>query len=255
MTAHRLVRTVSFVLIALLASASVRNIHDRSIEVHTVHGWHIWNISIGFALFFALTVYATMVARHRSTKYALAPIVVLAGVTTSAIQVGLYLNHNAGWWTAIAFGVGVPAAEGALAIVDALMERDAEGDASDSVVRSEGSAFGRIGNALANAAVQRIESSAAPAQAMQPAAQSIAQMDAPSIAPEVHADALDIPSRDALELMHDDAMYGALLELQQRYTNAQIGDAWGVAPSTAQRWIKRRLGQVETVHINGNGDT
>jgi len=253
MTAHRIVRIISIALIALLASASVRNIHDRSLEVHTVSGWHIWNIAIGFALFFALVVYAAMVARQQRTKIALAPIVVLAGAVTSAIQTGLYLNHGAGWMTALAFGVGVPLAEGALAVVDALMERDAEGDAPAQRNAGPGM-FSKLGNALTDAAVQRIEGAA---QSVPTVQATIAPVDAPAVqpddAPALHGDALDIPARDALEAMHDDALFGALRELQVRYTNAQLGDAWGVNASTAQRWVKRRLEKVETIHANGNG--
>lgn len=254
MKSHNFVRAISFVLIALLATASVRNIHDRSVEVHTVGGWHIWNISIGFALFFALSVYAAMVAKRTRTKVALAPIALMAGAVTSAIQTGLYLNHGAGWLTAIAFGVGVPAAEGALAIVDALMEQDALHE--DETAKGNGF-LGRFGSAVGDKMIARIEAQPAPAPAMQTAlhtepapAMQTALHDAPQAA--LH-DAPDIPDRDALDALPDDAKVQRLLHLKEVFTMKEMGEAWGVTGSTATRWINKRLPEEPAVHVNGNG--
>lgn len=157
MNQHNIVRITAVILIALLATASIVNIHARSLEVHEIGGWHIWNISVGFALFFALAVYATMIAQSGRTKIALLPIVAFAGVATSTIQTGLYLNHGADWPTALAFGVGVPIAEGLLAVIDALMEGDRASAQADRSGRSRKTAQPNAFGLLAGAMAKRIE--------------------------------------------------------------------------------------------------
>lgn len=242
MTHHAFVRAISFILIALLATASVINIHARSVEVHSVNGWHIWNISVGFAVLFALTVYAAMIAQRTKTKMALGFIASFASVVTSAIQTTLYLNHNAGWVTALAFGLGVPAAEGLLAMVDALMLNDEQTETKRSA--DEGF-FSRLGSAVGNKVTERIE-----AQPSEDEVKRVAQIEPQSegeVWRTIKASEPKPERRNASVPNERGELILEALRNEGPLRTGELADLLGVSTNTIRAELDKMNGQIEKV--------
>lgn len=109
-------------LIAVLTLASILNIIQKSASYH--HGFSAKLIGIGFGLSLAVTVYVVMIADTAKTRWTAASFAVIFAAVSATIQTALYLDEHAPLLVALAYGVGVPGFEAALAILEALLRRE-----------------------------------------------------------------------------------------------------------------------------------
>lgn len=169
-----IVRIVVSILILILASASVANIHARAIQLHADGGWQTWGVSVGVAVSFALFSYLLISYKKAFFGWAAA----FGAVLTGAAQTGMYLALGADWITALSFGCGGPILEALLAMSEHYMDEPACKKSASNPL------WGRLGNAL----VARIEPQAQPLLqvAPQPLPQPVQEI-APIAQPKLNA--------------------------------------------------------------------
>jgi len=116
------VSRVTILLLAMLTIASVLNIHDMAVATHASGGLAAWIVSIAVGGTLSVLAYVASITDGRTRTVATVFAVFAAGVST-ALQVSLFLDRGAALPVSLAFGVGVPFFEVALAVTDSMLRR------------------------------------------------------------------------------------------------------------------------------------
>ena len=116
------VSRVTLLLLAMLTIASVLNIHDMAVATHASGGLAAWIVSIAIGGTLSVLAYVASITDGRTRTVATVFAVFAAGVST-ALQVSLFLERGAALPVSLAFGVGVPFFEVALAVTDSMLRR------------------------------------------------------------------------------------------------------------------------------------
>ena len=119
---QRWVSVATLVLLFMLTVASVLNIHDMAEATHTANGLPAWIVSIAIGGTLSVLAYVASITDGH-TRTASVIFAVFAATVSTALQVSLFLDRGAQWPVAVAFGVGVPFFEVALAITDSMLRR------------------------------------------------------------------------------------------------------------------------------------
>ena len=106
----------------MLTVASVLNIHDMAEATHTANGLPAWIVSIAIGGTLSVLAYVASITDGH-TRTASVIFAVFAATVSTALQVSLFIDRGAQWPVAVAFGVGVPFFEVALAITDSMLRR------------------------------------------------------------------------------------------------------------------------------------
>lgn len=220
-----IVRFVVSILILVLASASVANIHTRAIQLHADGGWQTWGISVGFAVSFALFSYL-LIASQKTFFFLAAS---FGAVLTGVMQTGMYLALGADWFTALGLGCGGPVLEALLAMAEHYIDEPTKKQTSSIV-------WTRLGNAL----VSRIERPNAVQLDTQPV-----QLDVSTEQPTEHQ--TERPSKlDAQRQMLD------IFTSNPNASLRTVGKQIKRSPTTISNWLTE-LGEQGIVHVNGQG--
>ena len=121
-TVHRWVSRVTLVLLALLTVASVQNIHDMAEATHAANGASAWIVSIAVGGTLSVLAYVASITDGR-TRWTAIAFASFAAVVSTALQVSLFQARGAQLAVALAFGLGVPFFEVALALTDSMLRR------------------------------------------------------------------------------------------------------------------------------------
>ncbi|RIK36063.1 MAG: hypothetical protein DCC55_28500 [Chloroflexi bacterium] len=133
MTRHKdKVSYIVLALIAVLTLASILNIIQKSRHYH--YGFSANLIGIGFGVSLAVTVYIVMIADTAKTRWTAAIFAIVFAAVSATIQTALYLDEQAPFGVALAYGAGVPGFEAALAILEALLRREVATEARDAEI-------------------------------------------------------------------------------------------------------------------------
>lgn len=119
---QRWVSVATLVLLFMLTVASVLNIHDMAEATHTANGLPAWIVSIAIGGTLSVLAYVASITDGH-TRTASVIFAVFAATVSTALQVSLFIDRGAQWPVAVAFGVGVPFFEVALAITDSMLRR------------------------------------------------------------------------------------------------------------------------------------
>ena len=116
------VSRVTLILLALLTVASIANIHDMAEATHAANGIAAWIVSIAIGGTLSVLAYVASITdgRTRTTAVVFAS---FAALVSTALQVSLFQSRGAQLAVALAFGVGVPFFEVALALTDSMLRR------------------------------------------------------------------------------------------------------------------------------------
>lgn len=121
-TVHRWVSRVTLVLLALLTVASVQNIHDMAEATHAANGASAWIVSIAVGGTLSVLAYVASITDGR-TRWTAIAFASFAAIVSTALQVSLFQARGAQLAVALAFGLGVPFFEVALALTDSMLRR------------------------------------------------------------------------------------------------------------------------------------
>ena len=121
-TVHRWVSRVTLVLLALLTVASVQNIHDMAEATHAANGASAWIVSVAVGGTLSVLAYVASITDGR-TRWTAIAFASFAAVVSTALQVSLFQARGAQLAVALAFGLGVPFFEVALALTDSMLRR------------------------------------------------------------------------------------------------------------------------------------
>lgn len=121
-TVHRWVSRVTLVLLALLTVASVQNIHDMAEATHAANGASAWIVSIAVGGTLSVLAYVASITDGR-TRWTAIAFASFAAIVSTALQVSLFQSRGAQMAVALAFGLGVPFFEVALALTDSMLRR------------------------------------------------------------------------------------------------------------------------------------
>ena len=121
-TVHRWVSRVTLVLLALLTVASVQNIHDMAQATHAANGASAWIVSVAVGGTLSVLAYVASITDGR-TRWTAIAFASFAAVVSTALQVSLFQARGAQLAVALAFGLGVPFFEVALALTDSMLRR------------------------------------------------------------------------------------------------------------------------------------
>ena len=116
------VSNVTLMLLALLTVASVLNIHDMAEVTHAAGGIAAWIVSIAIGGTLSVLAYVASITDGDTRRMA-AGFAVFAAIVSTALQVSLFLDRGAHLAVALAFGLGVPFFEVALALTDSMLRR------------------------------------------------------------------------------------------------------------------------------------
>ena len=116
------VSVATLVLLFMLTVASVLNIHDMAEATHTANGLPAWIVSIAIGGTLSVLAYVASITDGRTRTMSVV-FALFAATVSTALQVSLFLDRGAQWPVAVAFGVGVPFFEVALAITDSMLRR------------------------------------------------------------------------------------------------------------------------------------
>lgn len=116
------VSRVTLMLLALLTVASVLNIHDMAEMTHTAGGVAAWIVAIAVGGTLSVLAYVASITDGDTRRMA-AVFAVFAAIVSTALQVSLFLSRGAHPAVAVAFGIGVPFFEIALALTDSMLRR------------------------------------------------------------------------------------------------------------------------------------
>lgn len=119
---RRWVSRVTLMLLALLTVASVLNIHDMAEATHAAGGIAAWIVSIAIGGTLSVLAYVASITDGDTRRMA-AGFAVFAAIVSTALQVSLFLDRGAHAAVALAFGLGVPFFEVALALTDSMLRR------------------------------------------------------------------------------------------------------------------------------------
>lgn len=119
---RRWVSRVTLMLLALLTVASVLNIHDMAEATHAAGGIAAWIVSIAIGGTLSVLAYVASITDGDTRRMA-AGFAVFAAIVSTALQVSLFLDRGAHMAVALAFGLGVPFFEVALALTDSMLRR------------------------------------------------------------------------------------------------------------------------------------
>ena len=119
---QRWVSVATLVLLFMLTVASVLNIHDMAEATHTANGLPAWIVSIAIGGTLSVLAYVASITDGH-TRTASVIFAVFAATVSTALQESLFIDRGAQWPVAVAFGVGVPFFEVALAITDSMLRR------------------------------------------------------------------------------------------------------------------------------------
>lgn len=119
---RRWVSVATLALLALLTVASVLNIHDMAEATHTANGLPAWIVSIAIGGTLSVLAYVASITDGRTRTMSVV-FAVFAATVSTALQVSLFIDRGAQAAVAVAFGVGVPFFEVALAITDSMLRR------------------------------------------------------------------------------------------------------------------------------------
>jgi len=165
------VSRVTLLLLAMLTIASVLNIHDMAVATHASGGLAAWIVSIAVGGTLSVLAYVASITDGRTRTVATVFAVFAAGVST-ALQISLFLERGAALPVSLAFGVGVPFFEVALAVTDSMLRRYAHAHpaAEFAPQRTRRPAQMRAEPAqMAQAYAEPAQNSAEPAQKLTPA--------------------------------------------------------------------------------------
>ena len=121
-TVHHWVSRVTLVLLALLTIASVQNIHDMAVATHAANGASAWIVSIAIGGTLSVLAYVASITDGR-TRWTAIAFASFAAIVSTALQVSLFQARGAQIAVALAFGLGVPFFEVALALTDSMLRR------------------------------------------------------------------------------------------------------------------------------------
>lgn len=235
MTNHK--DKVSWLVLALIAAltlASIINIIAKSKSYHA--GFSANLIGIGFGVSLALTVYIVMIANTAKTRWTAAIFAAIFAGVSATIQTALYLDESAPLAVALAYGIGVPGFETALAILEALLRREVVEEASTnelSATRHQLAQLQTDNQKMANQLAIKM------AEAPKPAAK-ISNLESPISA---------TPSAKILAKIHQVA---ELADRQPFATDAELAELLQWTDTTARRY--RALAEEHNlIHRNGDG--
>jgi hypothetical protein len=106
----------------MLTISSVLNIHDMAEATHTADGLPAWIVSIAIGGTLSVLAYVASITDGRTRTWAIV-FASFAAFVSTMLQVSLFAERGATWLVAVAFGVGVPFFEVALAITDSMLRR------------------------------------------------------------------------------------------------------------------------------------
>lgn len=119
---QRWVSRVTLALLALLTVASIVNLHDMAEATHTADGVTAWIVAVAIGGTLSVLVYVASITDGQ-TRVVATRFGVFAAVVSTVLQVSLFVSRGADMWVALAFGVGVPFFEVALALTDSMLRR------------------------------------------------------------------------------------------------------------------------------------
>lgn len=264
MTAERtIIRWTVLILIGVLTLASIGNIYQMTNTLHhSASGWNMTSglISVGFGLAFALLTYVVMICESAATKWTVGLFAIIAAAVSSTIQTAFYLSHDAGFWVATAYGVGVPAFEAFLAITEALLGMESE-NKTQTVTQSRWTrlsdlAFDRLADRLADRSpvvqADRSDAGQLTVQAEQPAAANAGgQVVEFEAEPEVDGTKLD--EANLKRTVSKEQAMVKLIDYYRDHPDAsqqQAADHIGKSKSAVNSYLKE-LREAGTVNVNG----
>jgi hypothetical protein len=119
---QRWVSRVTLALLALLTVASIVNLHDMAEATHTADGVTAWIVAVAIGGTLSVLVYVASIT-DGSTRTVATSFAIFAALVSTVLQVSLFLSRGANAGVALAFGVGVPFFEVALALTDSMLRR------------------------------------------------------------------------------------------------------------------------------------
>ena len=119
---RRWVSIATLTLLGMLTVASVLNIHDMAEATHTANGLPAWIVSFAIGGTLSVLAYVASIT-DGNTRTVSIVFAVFAATVSTALQVSLFVDRGAALPVALAFGVGVPFFEVALAITDSMLRR------------------------------------------------------------------------------------------------------------------------------------
>lgn len=119
---RRWVSIATLTLLAMLTVASTLNIRDMAEQTHTATGAASWIVSIAIGGTLSVLAYVASITDGRTRTMA-TTFAVFAALVSTALQVSLFLGRGAPVAVALAFGIGVPFFEVALALTDSMLRR------------------------------------------------------------------------------------------------------------------------------------
>lgn len=205
-TVRRYVSAATLALLGALTLASVVNLHDMAIATHAADWLTAWIIAFAIGATLSVLAYVASIT-DGSTRTVATVFAIVAALTSSALQVSLFLERGATIAVALAFGAGVPFFEVALALTDSMLRRYAT---------------------VQVAPVQ--EPVATPVRKPRPVQPEpvapVQEVIAPPIAPTI---ATELPEQP-------DKKTRALQLLQEGLPKAHVARELDVNPSTVHRW-------------------
>ncbi len=148
-TVHRWVSRVTLVLLALLTVASVQNIHDMAEATHAANGASAWIVSIAVGGTLSVLAYVASITDGR-TRWTAIAFASFAAIVSTALQVSLFQSRGAQMAVALAFGLGVPFFEVALALTDSMLRRYSTPVATPSHDSARNTAPDTVSDAMRN---------------------------------------------------------------------------------------------------------
>lgn len=119
---QRWVSRVTLALLALLTVASIVNLHDMAEATHTADGVTAWIVAVAIGGTLSVLVYVASITDGQ-TRTVATSFAIFAALVSTVLQVSLFLSRGANAGVALAFGVGVPFFEVALALTDSMLRR------------------------------------------------------------------------------------------------------------------------------------
>jgi len=119
---RRWVSIATLTLLGMLTVASTLNIRDMAEQTHTATGAASWIVSVAIGGTLSVLAYVASITDGRTRTMA-TTFAVFAALVSTALQVSLFLGRGAPVAVAVAFGIGVPFFEVALALTDSMLRR------------------------------------------------------------------------------------------------------------------------------------
>lgn len=244
MTTHKnKVSGLVLALIAALTLASIINIIAKSKSYHA--GFSANLIGVGFGVSLAVTVYIVMIANTAKTRWTAAAFAAIFAAVSATIQTALYLDESAPMAVALAYGVGVPGFEAALAILEALLRREVVEEETASEITATRQQLAQLQTENQKLAQQLAEAPTPAKPARQPETKESAKTESDE-APESTAN----PSAKTLAKMRQVA---TIADRQPFATDKELADLLQWTDTTARRY-RTMAEQHNLIHRNGDGN-